>query len=88
VTDDTWIAYQFNIEDLHQGMILAFRRPKCPVPKAILKLRSLSPDARYEVHFEDSGVKGTFTGKNLARGLDVTIESTPGSALITYRQIT
>ena len=87
VTDDTWIAYQFNIEDLHQGMILAFRRPKCPVPKAILKLRGLSPDARYEVHFEDTGVKEIFTGKNLARGIDVTIESTPGSALITYRQI-
>jgi len=86
VTDDTWIAYQFHREDLRQGTVLAFRRPKCTIITTRLKLKGLSPTARYEVHFKDSGVKQTFTGKELADGLDVTIERAPGSLLITYRQ--
>jgi len=87
VTDDTWIAYQFHREDLHQGIVLAFRRHKCPITTMRLKFRGLSPTAPYEVHFKDSDIKRTFTGKQLADGLDVTIEGTPGSLLITYRQI-
>ena len=86
VTDDTWIAYQFHREDLRQGMVLAFRRPKCPVPIVCLKLRGLSPNARYEVHFDNSDVR-VFTGRQLAEGLEVKIDDAPGSALITYRQL-
>ena len=87
VADDTWIAYQFHKEDLRQGMILAFRRPECITQTANLKLWGLSSDASYEVHFEDSGVKRTFTSKKLGDGFDVTIEDQPGSLLITYRQL-
>lgn len=87
VTDDTWIAYEFHREDLRQGMALAFRRPKCPIITTRLKLKGLSPTARYEVYFKDSGVKQTFTGEQLAEGLEVRIETRPGSLLITYRQL-
>ena len=38
LTDDTWLAYQFHKEDLGQGMVLAFRRPKCIQQTACLKL--------------------------------------------------
>ncbi len=84
VADDVWIAYQFHKEDLRQGMVLAFRRPQCVIPTVDLKLWGLSSDARYEVHFEDSGVKQIFTGRELAHGVDVTIDEQPGSRLITY----
>jgi len=87
VTDDTWIAYQFHREDLREGIVLAFRRPKCLVPTIRLKLRGLFPDACYEVHFNDSDTKRAFTGKQLAEGLDVKIDDVPGSTLITYRQL-
>lgn len=85
--DDTWMAYQFHREDLREGMMLVFRRPQCPTATMHLKLRGLSPTARYELRFEDEGVMRVITGKELADGLKVTIASAPGSALITYRQI-
>jgi alpha-galactosidase len=84
VTDDAWIAYQFHREDLRQGLVHAFRRPKSPIETITLKMRGLSPGVSYEVCFEDSGLKQTFTGKELGDGLDVTIKNPPGAALITY----
>ena len=87
VSLDTWMAYQFHKEDLQQGMVLAFRRPECVTETATLKLWGLSPDASYEVHFEDSGIKQAFTGEKLAEGLNVAIENQPGSLLMTYRQL-
>ena len=87
VTLETWMAYQFHREDLGQGIVLAFRRPKCDIQTLNVKLWGLSPEASYEVHFEDSGVRRTFKGKELAKGLDLTTEKQPGSLLISYRQI-
>jgi alpha-galactosidase len=86
VRDDVWMSYQFHREDLGQGMILAFRRPESPYIKARLKLNGLKRETRYELNFEDTGVKQTFTGEELSSGLDVTIKDAPGSLLVTYRQ--
>ena len=86
IGDDVWMAYQFHREDLKQGMFLAFRRLNSSDLTACLKLRGLSPSARYEVNFEDTGNKQTFTGEALAAGIDVTIEHAPGSLLVTYRE--
>ncbi|MFQ6040226.1 MAG: alpha-galactosidase [Candidatus Poribacteria bacterium] len=86
VRSDVWMAYQFHRADLKQGMVLAFRRPKSPYLKAHLRLGGLSPNASYELHFEDTNTKRIFSGEELAAGLDVIIEDAPGSLLITYRQ--
>ncbi len=86
INNDIWMAYQFHREDLKQGMILAFRRPESPYIRACLKLGGLHSEASYELNFEDTGVKQTFTGEELAAGLDVSIEDAPGSLLVTYRQ--
>jgi hypothetical protein len=67
-------------------MFLAFRRPNSTDLTAHLKLRGLLPSARYELNFEDTGNKQTFTGEALAAGIDVTIEPAPGSLLVTYRE--
>ncbi len=87
ITDDTWMAYQFHREDLRQGMVLAFRRHKCPIATIWLKFRGLSPTARYEVDFKDINTRRVFTGEQLAEGLDIEIEEAPGSLLIMYRQL-
>jgi hypothetical protein len=87
VTDDAWMAYQFHREDRREGMVLAFRRPHSPYVTARLALKGLSPAARYELAFEDSGGQRACGGSELADGLEVTIESVPGSVLITYRQL-
>ena len=86
ISDDVWMAYQFHREDLGQGMFLAFRRPNSPDLTARLKLSGLLPSARYELNFEDTGKKQTFTGEALAKGIDVTIEPAPGSLLVTYHE--
>lgn len=87
VADDTWIAYQFNRDDLRQGIVLAFRRHKCPEREARLRLRGLSQSARYEIRYEDNGVKRIMTGEELADGVVVTIDKAPSSLLITYRSV-
>ena len=86
IGDYVWMAYQFHREDLGQGMFLAFRRPNSSDLTARLKLRGLLPSGRYELNFEDTGNKQTFTGEALAAGIDVTIEPAPGSLLVTYRE--
>ena len=78
--NDTWRAYQFHKEDLGQGMVLAFHRPGCSLVGTNLKLWGVSPEANYEIHFEDSGQRQTLSG------IDIIIESQPGFALITYCQ--
>ena len=84
--NDVWLAYQLHKEDLCQGMILAFRRPECSTQNCNLKLWGVSSDASYEIHFEDCGRKQVLSGKEMIDGLDIVIESQPGSALITYHQ--
>lgn len=86
-SDKVWMAYQFHREDLKQGMAMAFRRQESTDESMCLKLLGLDPSARYEVTFEDSGVKETLTGKSLQEGIDVKISDKPGSMLITYKQI-
>jgi alpha-galactosidase len=87
VADDTWMAYQFNRDDLHQGIVLAFRRPKCPERELRLRLKGLSQSTRYEIRYEDNGAKQILTGKELADGVVITIDNVPGSLLIIYRFI-
>lgn len=86
VSFDTWLAYQFHKEDLDQGIVLAFRRPQCEVQTLTVRLWGLSPQANYEVHFEDSGIKRRLQGKQLADGLELSTQKQPGSLLMTYRR--
>lgn len=88
INDDVWMAYQFHREDMKQGMFLVFRRPESPYLSANLKLGGLSPSANYELTFNDTGARETFTGEKLQNGIELTIEDAPGSLLVTYRQLT
>ena len=87
ISHDTWLAYQFHKEDSGQGMALAFRRPECSQQSASLKLWGLEMDANYEVNFEDQNTKVVLSGREMAEGIDVTIESQPGSLLVTYVKV-
>ena len=87
LTKDSWIAYQFHREDLGQGIILAFRRSESEVKTGRLKLWGLSPDLRYELHFEDHGRKQLFDARELAEGFELTLEKRQSSRLISYREL-
>ena len=44
-------------------------------------------DASYEVNFEDQTTKSVLNGREMAEGIDSTIESKLGSLLITYSKV-
>ncbi|MDQ1285700.1 MAG: Alpha-galactosidase, partial [Thermodesulfobacteriota bacterium] len=85
--DDVWIGYQFHRDDMKAGMFLAFRRQESPYLSACLKLRGILPSARYELTYEDTGIKQVLLGETLSTGINVSIDDTPGSLLVTYRQL-
>ncbi len=87
IADNTWMAYQFHREDLHQGMILVFRRPESPSQTLKLKPKGLRSGAFYGVIVEGDSSRQNLLLGDLDEGLDVTIESAPGSLLITYTEI-
>ncbi|MDE0297297.1 MAG: alpha-galactosidase [Candidatus Poribacteria bacterium] len=84
---DVWVAFQFHREDLRQGIVLAFRRPRSPYLSARLRLEGLDPKSVYKLKFEDSGDEEAVSGSALGDGYEVTIDKAPGSQLITYEQI-
>lgn len=84
---DVWMAFQFHREDLRQGIVLAFRRPRSPYLSARLRLEGLDPKSLYKLKFEDTGDAETVTGSALGDGYEVTIDNAPGSQLIIYEQI-
>jgi alpha-galactosidase len=83
--EDAWFGYQFHRPDLGSGMALVFRREKCVGESTAVALQGIDPAARYEVTFEDAGMKKTMTGAELSR-LSVTVPQKPGSALVFYEK--
>lgn len=85
VKDNTWMAYQLHNADEDCGVILAFRRGKNPHESLKVKLWDLVPEKTYRVRFEDSSVVRKLTGRELSEDLTISIDSQPGSVLVTYR---
>ena len=87
LASDVWMAWQFDSPELGEGVVQAFRRAESPYEAARFKLGGLDPDARYTVTDLDTRSTTEATGRQLVeRGLPVTIQERPGSALITYRR--
>ena len=87
-TKDSWMAWQFDSPDVGKGFVQAFRRDRCIFEVGRLRLRGLDPTAQYEVCDLDTPTPRQVSGRELTtRGLPVTIQEQPGSALITYRKL-
>lgn len=85
---DAWIAWQYNRSDIGEWLIQVFRRPDSLTAAATYKLHGLHASSRYEVTDLDMGTNVTKTGSTLMQdGLDVSIASKPGSAMIKYRRL-
>ncbi|MFZ1937413.1 MAG: alpha-galactosidase [Thermoguttaceae bacterium] len=88
LTDDCWMAWQFDRPEQGDGVVQVFRRMESIYESARLKLRGLDPAAQYEVTDIDAGKPKTFSGQELLnQGLSVEIGQQPGSALIKYRKL-
>jgi len=88
ITNNVWMAWQFDRPDLAEGLIQAFRRPDCPDVSAQYKLQALESDALYIVSDLDTDQPKQMTGRELMEdGLVITISQQPGAALITYKKV-
>jgi alpha-galactosidase len=86
---DAWLAWQFHREDLGEGLVQAFRRPKAMQETVKLKLAGLSPAARYTVLDLDAPQRAReMTGRELMeQGIPVTATVCPAALLLTYKQM-
>jgi alpha-galactosidase len=86
-SDKIWLAYQLNRPKEGDGIILAFRRPECPIEKISVKLRGLEDKATYELFFEDDDIRVKKTGKELNENLDLVLKEVTKSMLISYKKV-
>jgi alpha-galactosidase len=81
------IAYQFDREDLNEGLLMAFRHQHCSVAALELRLQSLDPEAQYEVEDLDSSKTVRVSGKDLLnKGLRVDFAQPRESRVFVYRK--
>ncbi len=82
-----WMAWQLDSPAKGEGVVQAFRRPESPFESARFKLRGLDAKASYVVKNLDTAAEVTLSGAELMeKGLPVTVNETPGAALIAYRR--
>jgi len=89
VSDEGWIAFQFDRPDLGEGLVQAFRRASCPEDSARLMLCGLEPEATYTVSNLDGGEPQQVTGRYLTEnGLPVSLPARPSATVIVYERRT
>jgi len=87
LTDDVWMAYQLDRPDWGKGIILAYRREKCPYPILTVKLQGLDPKTKYQIDNPCMKKKLVLTGRELMeKGFELKLEKTRSSVLIKYKK--
>ncbi len=84
--DRPWLAYQFHRNDLNQGFALIFKRTAAEGETFTFAPHGLDPQAHYAVSFEAAGTKAVYTGAELAKGVQVKVDTTPGAELAIYEK--
>jgi hypothetical protein len=70
-----------------QGMVQAFRRPKCNYESARFKLNGLEADSIYVVTNIDEDKPQEISGRDLTgNGLLIMLPASPDSEIVTYRK--
>jgi len=87
-SQDVWVGWQFNREDLGQGVVQVFRRGASIYESARLRLRGLDEASVYR--FQGEGLQGPAEqlGEVVMRsGLLITLPARPSSAFVRYERI-
>jgi alpha-galactosidase len=93
--DRPWLAYQFHRNDLDQGFALIFKRKAVEPGVSASGLagdtfafapRGLDPQAHYAISCQGSGMKAVYTGAELAKGVKLTLKTTPDAELVIYEK--
>lgn len=85
-TDDIWLAYQLLRPSDGSGYIVAFRRDEAKDSSITVKLSGLQPESCYTVVNCDTNEASVKSGKELADGLELTLEEPRSSLLLKYSQ--
>jgi alpha-galactosidase len=87
LSNNVWLAWQYNRTEAGTGVVQAFRRPDSGEQTMTFKLRGLESKARYELENLDGG-KEVRTGHELmTHGLTVTLAEKPAAAVIAYQRV-
>ena len=85
---DSWAAWQYDLPEDGQGMVVAFRRHDSPFPCLEARLRGLDPTADYRVTSLDNAHVFRANGNALmSDGMSIEIGEKPGSALFEYTRL-
>jgi alpha-galactosidase len=85
---DVWMAYQLDLPEAGEGLIVVLKRPESKQVRETLRLKALAGAASYQVLNLDSMQSQSLPGRRLlGEGLDVQLVRQPDSALIRYRRI-
>jgi alpha-galactosidase len=83
---DAWLAWQFYRDDVGEGHVQAFRRPRAKSESITVHLSGLDPAGQYEVDNLDGG-KEVRMGRELAAGMTITLKTAPAAALYRLRAV-
>ncbi len=87
LSNDAWLAWQYDRPESASGVVQAFRRPENGEAQKTFKLHGLDPEAKYELENLD-GSKETRIGRVLMdEGLAVTLTGKPAAPVITYKRL-
>jgi len=87
LTNNVWMAWQFDGPAPGEGMVQVFRRQKSPGESTRVKLHGLDANAVYTLTNFDAAGTREMTGRELLdKGLPITIKDQPGAAVITYKK--
>ena len=85
-TNDVWMAWEFDQQELGEGVIQVFRWPDSVYESARFRLQGLIAEATYTLNNFDQLDEVEMTGRELMEsGLLVSITEQPGSAIIGYK---
>jgi len=86
--EDAWEAYQLDLADKQEGLIVVLKRPRSDYVSALFPLRALDHYGFYEISNLDTGKRWIASGSKLVeQGLELALLNKPDSALILYRRI-
>ena len=84
---DAWFAYQLDLPDEGEGIVVVLKRPLSSFTQAVFPLKALFAGGAYQLTNLDTGETRTLTAKELVdQGLEATLLGRPDTALFRYRR--
>jgi alpha-galactosidase len=86
LSDELWLAWQFDLPEHQRGMVQVFRRAGSNYESARFRLQGLSPEARYLVTDLDQPMAAKeFNGRELVEhGVQISMPDRPSARILTY----